>query len=393
MDIPDSTEIIKTTFQSVVDKNVEITQYFTNLNDKKNRLTSLYKQLLDENSNIVSTLDIFNFQIRLLGNDIVYLQQKYNNINNRIYCQYFKIYLQVQEYILESIPEIQIPKASFPTYDDTNLNKVYDFKTICEIHDFICNMICGIIEYVKIRNQEYKKYQTINNVGVHINVFVDTFKHNIKAKIDQMLLFTNMVRFFNTSGLNYYNKIFNTIEFINTNISNDISFDTLEHITINPEYIEDGPLPPLETEECPSPIIPILPPSDDSSNSSIVIETRKSPIVSGNVSTSVNTFNNKVSQPVQPVQPLIATAKPLVTVKPSAPPITPAVTAVKTQSPTLATAAPIVIAKPAIQITATASTATPTATATATSTAPTATPTAATASAASTPSAPATTPQ
>ena len=131
MDIPDSTEIIKTTFQSVVDKNVEITQYFTNLNDKKNRLTSLYKQLLDENSNIVSTLDIFNFQIRLLGNDIVYLQQKYNNINNRIYCQYFKIYLQVQEYILESIPEIQIPKASFPTYDDTNLNKVYDFKTIC----------------------------------------------------------------------------------------------------------------------------------------------------------------------------------------------------------------------------------------------------------------------
>jgi len=352
MDIPDSTEIIKTTFQAVIDKNVEITQYFTNLNDKKNKLTSLYKQLLDENSSIVSTLDIFNFQIRLLGNDIVYLQQKYNNINNRIYCQYFKIYLQVQEYILESIPEIQVPKASFPTYDDTNLNKVYEFKTICEIHDFICSLISGIIEFVKIRNQEYKKYQTINNVGVHINVFVDTFKHNIKAKIDQMLLFTNMVRFFNTSGLNYYNKIFNTIEFINTNISNDIAFETLEHITINPEYIEDSPLPPLETEECPSPVIssPFPSPSPSPAPSLISMSSASSasasvPIMSGNVSTTVNTFNNKASLPIQPV-PVIATAKPLVTIKPTAAPLTPAITAVKTHVDTVATPKPVTVAAP-----------------------------------------------
>ena len=389
MDIPDSTEIIKTTFQSVIDKNTEIIKYFTSLNDKKNKLTSLYKQLLDENSSIVSTLDIFQFQIRLLGNDIVYLQQKYNNINNRIYCQYFKIYLQVQEYILEYIPEIQVPKASFPTYDDTNLNKVYEFKTICDIHDYICSLISGMIEYVKIRNQEYKKYQTINNVGVHINVFVDTFKHNIKNKIDQMVLFTNMVKFFNTSGLNYYNKIFNMIEFINNNISNDISFDTLEHITINPEYIIDGPLPPLESEECPSPTLPEVSPvpvvsvnSDDStstnSSSCILIETKKGssvPIMSGNVSTTVNTFNSKSAQPIVNIKPagptlaqpqIVATSKPLVTIKPSGPPITPAVAAAASTAPvasvaqvtlpTVKTQVALVVATPTTATVATTST-------------------------------------
>ena len=253
MEIPDSTEIIKTTFQIVIDKNNEINTYFNELNSKKNKLTSLYKQLLNENNSIVNTLDIFNFQIRLLSNDIVYLQQKYNNINNRLYCQYFKIYLQIQEYIIETIPDIQIPKTSFPTYDDTNLNKVYDFMTICSIHEYICSLISALIEYIRIRNNEYKKYLTINNVGVHINVFVDTFKHNIKSKIEQMLLFTNMVRFYNTTGLNYYNKIFNTIEFLHNNISNDISFDILDHISLNPDYIDDTPLQPLENEEYPSP--------------------------------------------------------------------------------------------------------------------------------------------
>lgn len=253
MDIPDLTEVIKTTFQSIVDKNVEIQKYIEELNNKKNKLNSLYKQLLDENNNIVNTLDIFNFQIRLLTNDIVYLQQKYNNINNRIYCQYFKIYLQVQEYIVESITDIHIPKTSFPSYDDTNLNKVYDFNTICDIHTYICNLISAIIEYIKLRNNEYRKYKTINNVGVHINVFVDTFKYNIKSKIEQMILFTSMVRFYNTTGLNYYNKIFNSIEFIHNNISIDVSFDTLEHISLNPDYIDNTPLQPLESEEYPTP--------------------------------------------------------------------------------------------------------------------------------------------
>ena len=357
MDIPDSTEKIKNTFQSVIDKNNEITKCFTNLNDKKNKLTSLYKQLLDENSNIVSSLDIFNFQIRLLGNDIVYLQQKYNNINNRIYCQYFKIYLQVQEYIVEYIPEIQVPKASFPTYDDTNLNKVYDFRIICDIHDYICSLICAIITYVKIRNQEYKKYQTINNVGVHINVFVDTFKHNIKCKIEQMILFTNMVRFFNTSGLNYYNKIFNTIEFINNNISNDISFDTLENITINPEYIEEGPLPPLENEECPSPALSLVSPMF----SELEVNNDVSIILDDNVSTTVNTVNSKSTQPtiiIKPSGPTIVqqtpiqTAKPLITVKPSGPPATAVITAttiapVKTQVASTPASAPAPVPAPA----------------------------------------------
>jgi len=137
-----------------------------------------------------------------------------------------------------------------------------------------------------------------------------------------------MIRFFNTSGLNYYNKIFNTIEFINNNISNDISFDTLENISVNPEYIEEGPLVPLENEECPSPIVPSILPVI--SCSELNIDNTTTSIIPGNVSTTINTFNSRSTQPVITVKPagptiiqppVVAATKPIITVKPSVPPI------------------------------------------------------------------------
>ena len=233
MDISDPTDIMKTVFVSIIDKHAEILEFFTKINDKRSKLETLYKQLVNDNDAIIDTLDIFNFQIRLLNNDINYLHQKYGMISNRIYCQYFKMYLQIQEYIQEAIPEIQtqIPKSSFPIYDDTNLTKSYEFKIICDIHDCICTLITLVIDYLKEVNQDYKKYQTINNTGIHINLFVDTFRYNIKMKLDQMILFTNMVRFYNTTSLNYYNKISNTIDIITNNLCKDISFELIENIS------------------------------------------------------------------------------------------------------------------------------------------------------------------
>jgi hypothetical protein len=230
MDISDSTDIMKTVFESIITRHTEIKESFKLINDKRNKLETLYKQLINDNNTIIDTLDIFNFQIRLISSDINYLNQKYAMISNRIYCQYFKIYLQIQEYIQETIPEVQIPKSSFPIYDDTNLSKSYEFKTICDIHEFICTLITLVIDYLKEINQEYKKYQTINNTGIHINVFVDTFRYNIKIKLDQIILFTNMVRFYNTTSLNYYNKIGNIVDIITENLCNDISFDIIESV-------------------------------------------------------------------------------------------------------------------------------------------------------------------
>ena len=95
MDISDSTDIMKTVFESIITRHTEIKESFKLINDKRNKLETLYKQLINDNNTIIDTLDIFNFQIRLISSDINYLNQKYAMISNRIYCQYFKIYLQI----------------------------------------------------------------------------------------------------------------------------------------------------------------------------------------------------------------------------------------------------------------------------------------------------------
>ena len=124
-----------------------------------------------------------------------------------------------------------------------------------------------------------------------------------------MVLFTNMVRFFNTSGLNYYNKIFNTIEFINTNICNDVAFDILENINIDPEYIVDGPIKPLENEEYPSPSETPLHPENTS-----VDETSKT-------KSNAVIFQQQPQQPLPPPPPIVIPTKPLSSVATHAKPV------------------------------------------------------------------------
>jgi hypothetical protein len=197
------------------------------MNSKKTTLSGLYKQLLDENSTIMNTLDVFNFQIKLLGNDIVYLTTKYKQTNNRIYCQYYKLFISIQEYVESNVSQVGFPKASFPTYDDTNPDKVYEFSVISEVHDTTCGVLRSVIEYLKFQNTEYKRYKLINNSGVYIDVFVDTFKYKVRTIIEKINLFSDILKFYNTTNVKHYTKLVNYIEFINQNMCNDIAFNDL----------------------------------------------------------------------------------------------------------------------------------------------------------------------
>jgi hypothetical protein len=82
MDIPESTGTADSAFHTITEKNADIQVQFTDMNTKKEVLSNLYKKLLDENSTIVNTFDVFNFQIKLFGNDIVYVTSKYKQTNN-----------------------------------------------------------------------------------------------------------------------------------------------------------------------------------------------------------------------------------------------------------------------------------------------------------------------
>jgi hypothetical protein len=233
MDIPDSIEIIESIFQTILEKNIEIQTNLDAMTAKKDGLLNLYKHIIEENMTIVNTLDIFHFQIKMLGNDLVYLTTKYKLTNNRIYCQYFKLYNNIQDFIEQNIPTIlqTIPKGSFPTYDDTNPNKVYEFKIISDIHTAICLSLRSILDFLRIRNLEYKKYKHINSSGVYIDVFVETFKHKVRVLIDKTTLFSDILKFYNTTNVNNYTKLLNTIDFTNQNVCNDISFGDLSTMT------------------------------------------------------------------------------------------------------------------------------------------------------------------
>ena len=245
MDIPNYIEVIQTTFQVVIDRSTEIHTKLDDMTQKKNALTQMYHQLLNENSSIVGTLDIFNFQIKLLNNDLTYLMSKYDDINNRMYSQYYKLWKSVHDYLKQNLPSIPLNTIDYPVYDDTNPSKQYDFKLICDVHYTICAFLKNLIHHLHTCNEKYIEYKTINNSGVHIDIFVDTYKYNVMTIIEKMSLFSVTMKFYNTTNVCNYTKLVKYIDYIHDDASSDISFNNIKDV-IREEPTEENSVCPVQ---------------------------------------------------------------------------------------------------------------------------------------------------
>lgn len=243
MDIPDNMEEIRKMYQDVVAKNTNVQTLLEDMNTKKTSLSEMYRQLLKENSSIISTLDMFNFQIKLMSNDLSYISSKYILVSNRMYCQYYKLFRNIQEYISKQIPAIQLEPAlssNYPTYDDTNPTKVYDFNVISDMHSTICELLSQIIQYLNERNAKYIEYKKINDSGVHIDIFIETFKHSVITVIYKMRLFSNTLQFYNSINVSNYTKLISYIEYVTTDVCGEISFPVVIASVKAPEQEGQG---------------------------------------------------------------------------------------------------------------------------------------------------------
>jgi hypothetical protein len=92
----------------------------------------------------------------------------------------------------------------------------------------------AILDYLRLRNNEYKKYKQINSSGVYIDVFVETFKHKVRVLIDKSTLFSDILKFYNSTNINNYVKLLNLIDFTNQNVCNEIAFGELTSIIAEP---------------------------------------------------------------------------------------------------------------------------------------------------------------
>jgi len=139
---------INNNFDCIKTLRLDLNQIFIEIENKMNALSKIYIKLIKTHQNIDYTfgLDSFHFQNRLIEIEYENIKQIFNSINNRMYCEYYKLYKILQDYINTEIKDDSIlehiqNKKTFPKYNDIEPLKKYEFSLILEIQQLIVKIL------------------------------------------------------------------------------------------------------------------------------------------------------------------------------------------------------------------------------------------------------------
>lgn len=220
---------------SVIRNNVK--EIFDFLQIRINKLKFFYSEFIKTNKTelFIFGLDSFHFQSRLIDIEYEGMYKIFRSINNRMYCEYFKLYKIIVSYIKDTINDKKllefIKVNNFPVYKDLEPEKEYKFEVIIEIHEHILILITSIIGNLTNKENEYKSYVDKNQIGLNIDNFVNTYSFDVIMMREKLKLFLTYIEFFHKLHTKYLQRFSNKIQLMNTHINDDIKFD--ETVKIN----------------------------------------------------------------------------------------------------------------------------------------------------------------
>jgi hypothetical protein len=223
----------------------EIKTISEDIKHKLNALNKIYVDMLKTHAdkNFTFGLDAFYFQHKMLEHDYENICNTLNGIENRMYCEYYKTYKMLQEYVVNEIKDTghfdkYISKKNYPIYKDLEPLKNYEFGITLEIHQNIIQLILALKKYYLGKDEELKSDKTHTEHGINIDNIVIFQKYTnalLNEKINMFIRYVEVIIKHHTS---YLNRLLDKSKFIIAMVNEDI------HINIK--------IPPVESIDVPT---------------------------------------------------------------------------------------------------------------------------------------------
>lgn len=225
-------EQLKKNFVTIKDIRNKVTNIFQILEEHLKKLKQTYSEFVVNNKQhlFVFGLDSFQFQSKLIDIEYEDMKRMFLAINNRMYCEYYKLYKIVIEYVKEHITDkktLELVKSlnTFPVYKDLEPYKQYNFEIIQELHEHIIILLYGINDFILNKENELQIHQKKQEIGLNINNFVTTFNFNILMVKEKGMLFISYIDFFHTLHTKYLQRFSMKMNLIYSQITHDIRFE------------------------------------------------------------------------------------------------------------------------------------------------------------------------
>lgn len=226
---------LKKTFTKLIDAHAEVHTTFIGLNDIVTKLNNIYTEYIKKNQDnvLIFGLDSLRFQSKLIGIEYEDMKRLFYAINNRMYCEYYKLYKIIMDYIVENVSDVKIVEMVksdvyvFPVYKDLEPFKQYEIGTIQSIHEAILIFLHSLCSHIISKEQELKGHKVTNKSGLNIDNFVMSFNFNLVVIKEKVSLFINYVVFFHTSHLKLLSRFVTKANLMMKHVKSDIDLECI----------------------------------------------------------------------------------------------------------------------------------------------------------------------
>ena len=222
---------LKSDFNNIITIRNTVKNVFDILQIRIDKLKSFYVEFIKNNKNnlFIFGLDSLQFQSKLIDIEYDDMKRLFLAINNRMYCEYFKLHKIIVDYVTNNNEEkvyIDISKVNnYPTYKDLEPFKEYSFELITDIHENILNILSILISTLNNKENELSIHKIKQNIGLNIDNFISTYNFNINVLKEKINMFISYIEFFHKMHSKYLKRFSNKIQLMYTHINNDIKFD------------------------------------------------------------------------------------------------------------------------------------------------------------------------
>lgn len=243
-DHPFNMDKLKNNFESILALKRKVLQTKTEIHDRLQQVKKMYTELMKQNTKKVMLfcLDAFFFQYKSFMLEIENIEKFRVLLNNRMYCDYYKLYTLIIQYFKDHSVEIDnddLNAKTFPVYKELEPSQEYKLEDVKGIHASILYLINTL--HIKSEGQRntISGYSDDSKIGYSISNFLNTLQYENMILQEQTNLFLNYLAFFHISQKKQLKRVLSKLEdFTNemdNNLHNNMSFsiDDIEDDNVN----------------------------------------------------------------------------------------------------------------------------------------------------------------
>ena len=223
-------EKLKTSFDNIITLKREISKVKKVVTEKLNELKVVYNDLIKSNGKkiFLFCLDSFYFQYKTFAMEMEHIDRFRALMNNRMYCDYYKLYGIILAYIKENREDLDVDELelkTYPTYKDLEPFQEYKIDDIKDIHSNILLLINKLYLKSSVRSDDIEHYNEHHKVGFSISNFLNTLDYENRLLREQTTLYVNYISFFHISQKKQLNRLYTRMQDFYKEVDNNININ------------------------------------------------------------------------------------------------------------------------------------------------------------------------